>query len=62
MQPEDNTIKIRWRVRGISALKVGNCKLLKLISYLSVFFSQVMLTFWKYKLWKIREAFEEQES
>ncbi|KAF4532551.1 hypothetical protein B566_EDAN010843 [Ephemera danica] len=41
--PEDGTVKIRWRIRGISALKV-------------------MLTFWKYKLWNIKEAFEHQES
>lgn len=41
--PEDFTVKIRWRIRGISGLKV-------------------MFQFWKYKLWKIREAFEEQEA
>lgn len=43
MHPEDSTIKVRWRIRGISALKV-------------------MLTFWKYKLWKLKEVFEDQES
>lgn len=41
--PEDNTVKVRWRVRGISALKV-------------------MLNFWKFKLWKIKEIFDAQES
>ncbi|XP_067633426.1 uncharacterized protein C6orf136 homolog [Eurosta solidaginis] len=40
---EDFTVRIRWRVRGISGLKV-------------------MLTFWKYKLWAIKEMFEDQES
>lgn len=41
--PEDNTVKVRWRVRGISALKV-------------------MLNFWKFKLWKLKEIFEDQEA
>ncbi|XP_052868950.1 uncharacterized protein C6orf136 homolog isoform X1 [Anopheles cruzii] len=41
--PEDNTVKIRWRIRGISALKV-------------------MLQFWKYKLWKLKEIFNDQEA
>ncbi|XP_052900771.1 uncharacterized protein C6orf136 homolog [Anopheles moucheti] len=41
--PEDNTVKVRWRIRGISALKV-------------------MLQFWKYKLWKLKEIFDEQEA
>uniref|UniRef100_A0A0K8UGP6 Uncharacterized protein C6orf136 n=1 Tax=Bactrocera latifrons TaxID=174628 RepID=A0A0K8UGP6_BACLA len=40
---EDYTVKIRWRIRGISGLKV-------------------MLSFWKYKLWQIKEIFDEQES
>lgn len=40
---DDGTIQIRWRVRGISGLKV-------------------MLKFWKYKLWKLKEIFEDQES
>uniref|UniRef100_A0A2M4BV09 Uncharacterized protein n=1 Tax=Anopheles marajoara TaxID=58244 RepID=A0A2M4BV09_9DIPT len=40
---EDNTVKVRWRIRGISALKV-------------------MLQFWKYKLWKLKEIFDEQEA
>lgn len=40
---EDYTVKIRWRVRGISGLKV-------------------MLSFWKYKLWQMKEVFDEQES
>lgn len=43
MHPEDSTIKVRWRIRGIGAWKV-------------------MLTFWKYKLWKLKEVFEDQES
>jgi len=41
--PEDNTVKVRWRISGISALKV-------------------MLNFWKFKLWKMKEVFEYQES
>ncbi|ETN63757.1 hypothetical protein AND_004517 [Anopheles darlingi] len=40
---EDNSVKVRWRIRGISALKV-------------------MLQFWKYKLWKLKEIFDEQEA
>lgn len=40
---DDNTVKVRWRVRGISALKV-------------------MLKFWKFKLWKLKEIFEDQEA
>ncbi|CRL04420.1 CLUMA_CG017506, isoform A [Clunio marinus] len=40
---EDNTVRVRWRVRGISAMRV-------------------MLTFWRYKLWKIKEIFDKQES
>uniref|UniRef100_A0A2M4APN3 Uncharacterized protein n=1 Tax=Anopheles triannulatus TaxID=58253 RepID=A0A2M4APN3_9DIPT len=40
---EDNTVKVRWRIRGISALRV-------------------MLQFWKYKLWKLKEIFDEQEA
>lgn len=39
---EDNTVRVRWRIRGISGLKV-------------------MLNFWKYKLWKIKEVFDSQE-
>ncbi|XP_035911366.1 uncharacterized protein C6orf136 homolog [Anopheles stephensi] len=42
-QSEDKTVKVRWRIRGISALKV-------------------MLQFWKYKLWKLKEIFDEQEA
>ncbi|XP_054740970.1 uncharacterized protein C6orf136 homolog [Anastrepha obliqua] len=41
--PEDFTVRIRWRVRGISGLKV-------------------MFSFWKYKLWAMKEVFEEQEA
>nr|XP_040237925.2 uncharacterized protein C6orf136 homolog [Anopheles coluzzii] len=41
--PEDNTVKVRWRIRGISALRV-------------------MLQFWKYKLWKLKEIFDGQEA
>ncbi|XP_017472514.1 PREDICTED: uncharacterized protein C6orf136 homolog [Rhagoletis zephyria] len=40
---EDYTVRIRWRVRGISGLKV-------------------MFSFWKYKLWEMKEIFEEQEA
>lgn len=43
MNHEDSTIRVRWRIRGISGLKV-------------------MLQFWKYKLWKLKEAFENTES
>ncbi|XP_066994200.2 uncharacterized protein [Anabrus simplex] len=43
MHPEDGTVRIRWRIRGLSAMKV-------------------MLTFWKYKLWKLKEIFEAQEA
>lgn len=39
---EDSTVRIRWRIRGISAMKV-------------------MFTFWKYKLWKLKEVFDDQE-
>lgn len=41
--PEDYTVKVRWRIRGISAMKV-------------------MLNFWKFKLWKLKEVFEGQEA
>ncbi|XP_013185347.2 uncharacterized protein LOC106130942 [Amyelois transitella] len=40
--PEDSSIKMRWRVRGISGLKV-------------------FFMFWKYKLWNIKQTFQEQE-
>lgn len=43
MNHEDSTIRVRWRIRGISAMKV-------------------MLQFWKFKLWKIKEIFDAQES
>lgn len=43
MNHEDSTIRVRWRIRGISAMKV-------------------MLQFWKFKLWKIKEVFDTQES
>lgn len=41
--PEDSSVKVRWRIRGISGLKV-------------------MFTFWKYKLWNIKELFDKTES
>lgn len=41
--PEEMTIKCRWRVNGISGMKV-------------------MFTFWKYKLWKIRDVLNETEA
>ncbi|XP_053600816.1 uncharacterized protein LOC128669760 [Plodia interpunctella] len=40
--PEDSSVRMRWRVRGISGLKV-------------------FLMFWKYKLWNLKQAFQEQE-
>lgn len=40
---EDNTVKVRWSIRGISGLKV-------------------MLNFWKYRLWNVRELFDSTES
>lgn len=41
--PEFGTVKVRWRIRGISGLKV-------------------FFMFWKYKLWKLKEVFHDQES
>ncbi|KAK9499144.1 hypothetical protein O3M35_003647 [Rhynocoris fuscipes] len=43
MHKEDNTVKLRWRIRGISGLKV-------------------MLIFWKYKLWNMKEILDTQDS
>ncbi|KAI8437123.1 hypothetical protein MSG28_010473 [Choristoneura fumiferana] len=40
--PEDSTVKMRWRVRGISGFKV-------------------FFMFWKYKLWNMKEALQDQE-
>ncbi|XP_022113041.2 uncharacterized protein LOC110991825 [Pieris rapae] len=40
--PEDSTIKMRWRIKGISGLKV-------------------FFMFWKYKLWNMKEVFQDQE-
>ena len=40
---EDNTVKVRWSIRGISGLRV-------------------MLNFWKYRLWNVKELFESTES
>ncbi|KAK2582441.1 hypothetical protein KPH14_004751 [Odynerus spinipes] len=37
IDPEDDSIKVRWRMRGISGMKV-------------------IFTFWKYKLWKMKET------
>lgn len=37
MHPENDTVQVRWRIRGVSSLKV---------------FSM----FWKYKIWKIKDA------
>ncbi|XP_019888780.1 uncharacterized protein C6orf136 homolog isoform X2 [Ooceraea biroi] len=39
MHPEDGTIKVRWRIRGVTGFRM--------------FFS-----FWKYKIWKIRDAID----
>ncbi|XP_065334299.1 uncharacterized protein LOC135935700 [Cloeon dipterum] len=41
--PEEGTVKIRWRIRGISALKV-------------------FLQFYKFKLWKGKEFWDQQEA
>lgn len=41
--PEEGVIRVRWRISGISGLKV-------------------MFMFWKYKLWELKKAFQEQES
>lgn len=41
--PEDSSVKVRWRIRGLSGLKV-------------------IVLFWKYKLWKIKEIFEKSDS
>ncbi|CAH0405718.1 unnamed protein product [Chilo suppressalis] len=40
--PEDSSIKLRWRIRGISGFKV-------------------FFMFWKYKLWNLKEVFQDQE-
>lgn len=40
--PEDGTVKVRWRIRGISGMKV-------------------FLQFWKFKLWKIKELFDDHQ-
>ncbi|KAL3278886.1 hypothetical protein HHI36_016406 [Cryptolaemus montrouzieri] len=37
--PEDSTVKVRWRIRGVSAMSV-------------------MVQFWRYKLWNLREIKE----
>lgn len=41
--PEDSSVKVRWRIRGLSGLKV-------------------MVFFWKYRLWNIKEIFDKTES
>lgn len=41
--PEDSSVKVRWRIRGISGIKV-------------------MLMFWKYKLWDMKDLFDKTES
>ncbi|XP_022919688.2 uncharacterized protein C6orf136 [Onthophagus taurus] len=41
--PEDSSVKVRWRIRGISGLRV-------------------MVLFWKYRLWNVRELFEKTDS
>lgn len=40
--PEDGTVKVRWRIRGISGMKV-------------------FLQFWKFKLWKMKELFDDHQ-
>lgn len=42
MNPEDSSVKVRWRIRGISGLKA-------------------LFMFWKFKLWKLQDAFNAQE-
>ncbi|XP_044730180.1 uncharacterized protein LOC123293426 [Chrysoperla carnea] len=42
VNPEDSSVKVRWRIRGISGLKA-------------------LFMFWKFKLWKMRDAFNAQE-
>ncbi|CAK1548061.1 unnamed protein product [Leptosia nina] len=42
VHPEDSSIKMRWRIKGISGLKV-------------------FFMFWKYKLWNMKEVFQDQE-
>ncbi|XP_066260839.1 uncharacterized protein C6orf136 homolog [Euwallacea similis] len=41
--PEDGTVRIRWRIVGVSGLKV-------------------MVQFWKYKLWKMKETIQQNEA
>lgn len=36
MHPEDNTVKVRWRIEGVSNAKV-------------------LLFFWKFKFWNMKE-------
>ncbi|XP_012275488.1 uncharacterized protein LOC105697074 [Orussus abietinus] len=43
IHPEDDTIKARWRIRGITGLKI-------------------FFLFWRFKLWKISDAIENQEA
>ncbi|XP_032513342.1 uncharacterized protein LOC116767199 [Danaus plexippus] len=40
--PEDSSVRMRWRIKGISGLKV-------------------FFMFWKYKLWNLKEVFQDQE-
>jgi len=37
MHPENDTVQIRWRIRGVTGWKVFSI-------------------FWKYKIWKIKDA------
>ena len=37
MHTQDNTVRVRWRIVGITGLRV-------------------FLTFWKFKVWKIKES------
>lgn len=37
MHPDDATVKVRWRIRGVTGIKM-------------------LLLFWKYKIWKIKDA------
>ncbi|XP_059480999.1 uncharacterized protein LOC132199915 [Neocloeon triangulifer] len=41
--PDEGSVKIRWRIRGISAMRV-------------------MLKFWKFRIWNMKEIWEKQEA
>lgn len=43
MHPEDNSIKVRWRIVGISG-------------------TNVFLSFWKFKVWNVRDYVHNREA